>query len=38
MGKAMAAAKRIFSIVESRSTINAMEMDEDVNKTIDKNP
>ena len=32
MGKALAAAKRIFAIVETDSEINAMEMDKDSSK------
>ena len=32
MGKAMAAADRIFAIVETKSKINAIEMDEDKSK------
>lgn len=32
MGKALAAAKRIFAIVETDSEINAMEMDKDTSK------
>ena len=32
MGKALAAAKRIFAIVETESEINAMEMDKDKTK------
>ena len=32
MGKALAAAKRVFAIVETESEINAMEMDKDKTK------
>lgn len=32
MGKAMAAAERIFGIIETKSSINAMEMDKDPSK------
>jgi len=32
MGKALAAAKRIFAIIETDSEINAMEMDKDTSK------